>query len=115
MNYPVDLELRRRVAEIQRAEHPVVMEWGNLYFNRSTNLKHKWVVLVPEYEHSFDAILPLIAQIPWNDFYDVTRQKWLANESVSYAEYILRMSPADYCRSYIAVKESQITPAQQEK
>jgi len=99
-NYTPDLELRRKVAECANPNWQIVAE------------------IMSEYERSFDAILPLVRELWKKVEIEPHLQKiWrqLGKPCGCFQDWILlEITPADYCRAYLAAMESQ-TPAQQEK
>jgi hypothetical protein len=103
--YKPDLELRRRVAEAAGWTDIRTDDYGLLC--GENNPKGGASKCVPFYEKSFDAILPLVRELP-----DKDRLKVLNcldnNNGMMEFELVYNVTPADYCRAYLAAKGEKV-------
>jgi hypothetical protein len=90
-NYPIDLELRRRVAEAYHC-------------NGESKAVIDVIVENTFYERSFDAIMPLVRHggiFCMDALVDI----WTFSKAPDFVIWLIEeATPADYCRAYLAAK-----------
>jgi hypothetical protein len=113
-NYPADLELRKRVAEalgydtdIGYSDSVVTLSGGDIKIPQGEIFCTQ---ICPEYERSFDAILPLVRGL-WKDSNNIAPLIHAIDDICPFKHPELDMewiiyeaTPADYCRAYLAAK-----------
>lgn len=106
--YPVDLNLRLRVAQAAQPEWKWVAGYNAVLGTLGNPEYPDDCGAAPEYEISFDAIMPLVRALPEKEAAQVVAELMIPHIATFYHNPerfpALCAIPADYCRAYLAVK-----------